>query len=105
MLSKQGRLAPLRIGFWGDQAGQRFIPDERLQAAEPLGYQILELQRLAGCKGLRYAPSRNRQSHLFTFMDRPSARSLPMKRVFLRYEAALLTVCSASIPPLSKQNP
>lgn len=84
VLSKQGRLAPLRVGFWRDAAGQRFVPDERLQAAEPIGAQILELQRLAGCKALRYAASRNRQSHLFTFVDRPSARSLPMKRVFLR---------------------
>ena len=88
VLSKQGRLAPLRVGFWRDESSQCFRPDQQLMAVEPIGSHILELQRLAGCKGLKYAPSRNRQSHLFTFVDRPSAHSLPMKRVFLRSAVA-----------------
>lgn len=47
--------------------------------------ELLELRKLpGGGKGAAYAPSRNRQSHLWAFSERADARSIALKRVFLR---------------------
>ena len=47
--------------------------------------QELELEKLAGFRGkVSYAPTRNRQCHMYSIVERPNARSIPLKRVFLR---------------------
>jgi acetyl-CoA carboxylase/biotin carboxylase 1 len=88
VLSKHGGLAPLRIGFWrravpGQAPG--YAPDPLLCAVEPPAARLLELPRLAAFgPGLTYAPSRNRQCHLYAVTQRRDARSLALKRVFVR---------------------
>jgi hypothetical protein len=88
VLSKHGGVAPLRIGLWRQKAPGKqpsFVPDALLCAAEPLAAQLLELRRLHGFgEGLMYAPSRNRQCHMYTVTERKDARSLALKRVFVR---------------------
>ncbi|CAL8465869.1 g5405 [Coccomyxa elongata] len=88
VLSKHGGLAPLRIGFWRQKAPGKppgYIPDALLCAVEPVAAQLLELSRLAAFgEGLTYAPSRNRQCHLYTVTQRRDSRSLALKRVFVR---------------------
>lgn len=89
VLSKHGGLAPLRIGFWRQKAPGKppgYIPDALLCAVEPVAAQLLELSRLAAFgEGLTYAPSRNRQCHLYTVTQRRDHRSLALKRVFVRF--------------------
>jgi Acetyl-CoA carboxylase, central region len=48
-----------------------------------LAPQLLELRRLPRGK-VSYSPSRNRQCHMYTVMERRDSRSLTLKRVFLR---------------------
>lgn len=89
VLSKHGGLAPLRIGFWRQKAPGKppgYVPDALLCAVEPLAAQLLELSRLAAFgDGLTYAPSRNRQCHLYAVTQRRDPRSLALKRVFVRW--------------------
>ena len=62
-----------------------FVPDAMLGAVEPFGAQLLELQKLSGFGGqIRYAPTRNRQCHIYVITERLNARSAPLKRVLLR---------------------
>ena len=62
-----------------------YSPDAMLGAVEPIGAQLLELQKLNGFQGqIRYAPTRNRQCHIYVITERLNARSAPLKRVFLR---------------------
>ena len=62
-----------------------FSPDVILSAVEPFGAQLLELQKLSGFLGqIQYAPTRNRQCHIYVITERLNARSAPLKRVFLR---------------------
>lgn len=88
VLSKHSGLAPLRIGFWRQKAPGKppgYIPDTLLCAVEPPAAQLLELSRLAAFgDGLTYAPSRNRQCHLYAVTQRSDSRSLALKRVFVR---------------------
>jgi hypothetical protein len=88
VLSKHGGLAPLRIGFWRQAAPGKppaYMPDALLSAVEPLAAQLLELPRLYEFgEGLTYAPSRNRQCHMYAVTERKDARSLALKRVFVR---------------------
>lgn len=88
VLSKHGGLAPLRVGFWRQAAPGKqpvYVPDALLSAVEPLAAQLLELPRLCGFgEGLTYAPSRNRQCHMYAMTERKDARSLALKRVFVR---------------------
>ncbi|EIE18073.1 hypothetical protein COCSUDRAFT_26470 [Coccomyxa subellipsoidea C-169] len=88
VLSKHGGLAPLRIGFWRQKAPGKppgYVPDALLCAVEPPAAQLLELSRLAAFgEGLTYAPSRNRQCHLYAVTQRRDPRSLALKRVFVR---------------------
>ena len=66
-----------------------FTPDVMLSAVEPFGAQLLELQKLSGFQGqVQYAPTRNRQCHIYVITERPNARSVPLKRVFLRFVAS-----------------
>ena len=57
-----------------------------LSAVEPPTAALLELARLApfGAGRISYAPSRNRQAHAYAVTERRDARSLPLKRVFIR---------------------
>lgn len=93
MLTKRGRLTPLRIGFWRrheillDPAvspSQLYRPDVLLCAVEPQVATMLELQKLSKFSNLVYSPSRNRQCHTFTVLEKRDTRSLTLKRVFLR---------------------
>lgn len=93
VLTKRGALAPLRIGFWrgaerGADAADAYAPDVLLSAVEPTAAQLLELARLAKFgPGLAYSPSRNRQCHMYAVTERRGARSLALKRVFVRCAA------------------
>ena len=96
VLTKRGALAPLRIGFWRSAApaadaaaaadkAAAYVPDPLLSAVEPTAAQLLELARLAKFgPGLAYSPSRNRQCHMYAVSERRGARSLALKRVFVR---------------------
>lgn len=93
VLTKRGALAPLRIGFWrtadaATDAADAYVPDPLLSAVEPTAAQLLELARLAKFgPGLAYSPSRNRQCHMYAVTERRGARSLALKRVFVRCAA------------------
>ena len=81
-------VAPLRVGLVrprGDPS-EPLTPDPLLSAAEPPTAALLELARLApfGAGRISYAPSRNRQAHAYAVTERRDARSLPLKRVFIR---------------------
>lgn len=100
VLSKHGGLAPLRVGFWREKAPGKpagYIPDALLCAVEPVTAQLLELSRLAAFgEGLTYAPSRNRQCHLYAVTQRRDPRSLALKRVFVRCQTLLLHMLPVS---------
>ena len=93
MLAGNGRsaavaVAPLRVGLVrprGDPS-EPLTPDPLLSAVEPPTAALLELARLApfGAGRISYAPSRNRQAHAYAVTERRDARSLPLKRVFIR---------------------
>ena len=91
VLMKCGAPAPLRVGLWrlpgiNGNASGHYVADPLLCAVEPLTAQLLELPRLANFgAGLSYAPSRNRQCHTYTVTERRDARSLALKRVFVRW--------------------
>ena len=81
-------MAPLRVGLVrprGDPS-EPLTPDPLLSAVEPPTAALLELARLApfGAGRISYAPSRNRQAHAYAVTERRDARSLPLKRVFIR---------------------
>ncbi|PSC75189.1 acetyl-carboxylase 1-like [Micractinium conductrix] len=84
VMSKRGKLAPLRTVFYLDQAGQQFSLDPVMGLVEPPMAATLELQRLRAFDQVAYASSRNRQWHIYTVMERKDARSLALKRVFVR---------------------
>ncbi|KAK9805253.1 hypothetical protein WJX72_008860 [[Myrmecia] bisecta] len=86
VLSKRGRSAPLRTGFWRSaDKPLSYSPDVLLRSVEPIGAQLLELRKLSGLGGrLTHRASRNRQCHSYVVMERPNPRSLALKRVFLR---------------------
>lgn len=98
-------VAPLRVGLVrprGDPA-EPLTPDPLLSAVEPLTAALLELARLApfGAGRISYAPSRNRQAHAYAVTERRDARSLPLKRVFIRGALRQLSspAVSWSFPP------
>ncbi|CAK0731625.1 hypothetical protein CVIRNUC_000020 [Coccomyxa viridis] len=89
VLSKHGGLAPLRIGLWKDttpgKANLGYRLDPFLCAVEPAAAHLLELPKLAASgPGFQYAPSRNRQCHMYAVTQKRDARSLALKRVFVR---------------------
>ncbi|GIM14328.1 hypothetical protein Vretimale_17213, partial [Volvox reticuliferus] len=82
-----------------------FQPDTFMSAVEPITATLLELSSLSaaasgggggggggggaaagagGGSGLMYRPSRNRQWHLYTAVERRDARSAPLRRLFVR---------------------
>ncbi|GLI66556.1 hypothetical protein VaNZ11_010441, partial [Volvox africanus] len=72
--------------------------DTFMSAVEPITATLLELSSLSaaasggggggggagGGSGLMYRPSRNRQWHLYTAVERRDARSAPLRRLFVR---------------------
>ena len=84
MLSRRGKLIPMRVGFYRDD--QDFVPDVLLSAVEPPAADILELKKLSAFSGkIVYHASRNRQCHTYALTERRDTRSLALKRVFSRY--------------------
>ena len=83
VLSRHGRLLPLRIGFW--RVDNEFRPDPLLCAVEPPMATMLELRKLSsyGYK-VTYSASINRQCHTYAVMERRDARSHALHRVFTR---------------------
>lgn len=78
-----------------------FVPDVLLAAVEPFGAQVLELQKLDGFRGkIGYSPTRNRQCHMYTIVERPNQRSAPLKRVLLRCEALLHQQAVKAVTPV-----
>ena len=80
VLSKRGDVAPLRIGFWreGKGATAQYVPNVLLSTVEPIAADLLEVKRMASFGDrLTYAPSRNRQSHMYSITERRDARSSP----------------------------
>ncbi len=52
---------------------------------EPAAAHLLELPKLsASGPGFQYAPSRNRQCHMYAVTQKRDVRSLALKRVFVR---------------------
>ncbi len=103
--------SPLRFGWrWVPEAATQpptangcYMYDSFMSAVEPITGALLELSSLpvprapatstaptaqpptvAPAQGLLYRPSRNRQWHLFTVVERRDARSPPLKRMFVR---------------------
>ena len=52
--------------------------------AETITSALLELPKLRQYRQLQYTPSRNRQWHMFTGVERPDARSYPLRRMYVR---------------------
>ena len=86
VLSNRGRLAPLRIGFSWDTPTACYTQNPLFKAVEPPTASLLDLRKLPGGSsgGLAYAPSRNRQAHMYAVHEKANARSIALKRVFLR---------------------
>lgn len=93
VLTKVGlAVAPLRVGLWrrhtpGPDGAPRpgYWPDPLLCAVEPPTAHLLDLARLAPLgPRIAYAPSRNRQAHTYAVTERRDARSLALRRVFVR---------------------
>ena len=86
VLSNRGRLAPLRIGFSWDSAAGSYALNPLFKAVEPPTAALLDLGKLPGGStgGAVYTPSRNRQTHMYAVLEKANARSMALKRVFLR---------------------
>ena len=83
VLSSRGRLTPLRMGFTWDLAAGSYALDPLLRAVEPPTAAVLELPKLTAAAAT-YFPSRNRQTHMYAVNERANARSIALKRLFLR---------------------
>ncbi|PRW58200.1 acetyl- carboxylase 1-like isoform A [Chlorella sorokiniana] len=84
VMSKRGKLAPLRTVFYQEPASGQWELDPVLGLVEPPMAATLELQRLRAFDKVAYSSSRNRQWHIHTAMERKNRASLALKRVFLR---------------------
>ena len=107
LASCQQQQSPLRVGFWRQHRSSAAPPqpetdpsqspsfklDPLLCNVEPVTHDALELTRLRSFEGrLTYTASPQRQCHTWTVVERPNARSIPLKRVFLRCaHSAVLT--------------
>ena len=60
---------------------------------------LLDLAKLPGGSsgGVSYTPSRNRQSHMYAVLEKANARSIALKRIFLRCGSVSLVISSRSI--------
>ena len=86
VLSNRGRLAPLRIGFSWDATIASYTLNPLFRAVEPPTAALLDLGKLPGGSsgGVTYTPSRNRQAHMYAVLEKANARSIALKRIFLR---------------------
>nr|ASZ00201.1 acetyl-CoA carboxylase 1 [Hypseocharis bilobata] len=75
----EGR-APMRHSFHWSAEKLYFQEEPLLRHLEPPLSIYLELEKLKGYENIRYTPSRDRQWHLYTIVDKP----LPIQRMFLR---------------------
>eukprot|EP01018_Ginkgo_biloba_P038670 Gb_33780 [translate_table: standard] len=74
----EGR-APMRHCFHWSTENQCYEEEPLLRNVEPPLSNFLELDKLKGYGELKYAPSRDRQWHMYTVVDKPAIR-----RMFLR---------------------
>ncbi|KAL2894342.1 Acetyl-CoA carboxylase 1 [Bienertia sinuspersici] len=74
----EGR-TPMRHSFYWSDEKFYYTEEPLLRHLEPPLSIYLELDKLKGYKGIKYTPSRDRQWHLYTVMDKPS-----IHRLFLR---------------------
>nr|ASZ00210.1 acetyl-CoA carboxylase 2 [Pelargonium cotyledonis] len=75
----EGR-APMRHSFHWSAEKLCFEEEPLLRHLEPPLSIYLELEKLKGYENIRYTPSRDRQWHLYTAIDKP----LSIQRMFLR---------------------
>ncbi|KAJ8436418.1 hypothetical protein Cgig2_013459 [Carnegiea gigantea] len=74
----EGR-APMRHSFYWSTEKNYYDEDPLLRHLEPPLSIYLELGKLKGYDNIKYTPSRDRQWHLYTVVDKPS-----IQRMFLR---------------------
>lgn len=75
----EGR-APMRHSFHWSPEKLYYEEEPLLRHLEPPLSIYLELDKLKGYENIRYTPSRDRQWHLYTIVDKP----IPVQRMFLR---------------------
>ena len=73
-----------RAGLTWEADRQVYIRDRLARQSEPISAALLELSKLRQYKALQYTPSRNRQWHMYSAVERPDARSYPLRRLFVR---------------------
>ncbi|XP_057531974.1 acetyl-CoA carboxylase 1-like [Amaranthus tricolor] len=74
----EGR-TPMRHSFYWSTEKQYYSEEPLLRHLEPPLSMYLELDKLKGYEDIKYTPSRDRQWHLYTVIDKPFIR-----RMFLR---------------------
>ncbi|XP_073263627.1 acetyl-CoA carboxylase 1 isoform X2 [Populus alba] len=75
----EGR-APMRHSFHWSAEKLYYAEEPLLRHLEPPLSIYLELDKLKGYENIQYTPSRDRQWHLYTVVDKP----VPIRRMFLR---------------------
>ncbi|CAH2075711.1 unnamed protein product [Thlaspi arvense] len=75
----EGRI-PMRHSFHWSTEKLHYEEEPLLRHLEPPLSIYLELDKLKGYENIRYTPSRDRQWHLYTVVDKP----FPIQRMFLR---------------------
>ncbi|XP_057974064.1 acetyl-CoA carboxylase 1-like [Malania oleifera] len=75
----EGR-APMRHSFHWSAEKLHYVEEPLLRHLEPPLSIYLELDKLKGYENIQYTPSRDRQWHLYTVVE----KTLPIQRMFLR---------------------
>ncbi|XP_042520435.1 acetyl-CoA carboxylase 1-like [Macadamia integrifolia] len=75
----EGR-APMRHSFHWSLEKLYYEEEPLLRHVEPPLSMFLELEKLKGYENIQYTPSRDRQWHLYSVVDKPQ----PIRRMFLR---------------------
>ncbi|KAJ6730387.1 hypothetical protein OIU85_021209 [Salix viminalis] len=75
----EGRV-PMRHSFHWSAEKLYYAEEPLLRHLEPPLSIYLELEKLKGYENIQYTPSRDRQWHLYTVVDKP----MPIRRMFLR---------------------
>ncbi|KAJ6335562.1 hypothetical protein OIU78_012232 [Salix suchowensis] len=75
----EGRV-PMRHSFHWSAEKLYYAEEPLLRHLEPPLSIYLELEKLKGHENIQYTPSRDRQWHLYTVVDKP----MPIRRMFLR---------------------
>lgn len=84
VMSKRGKLAPLRTVLYFSEAVGTFVLEPVLGLVEPPTAGALELRRLSEFPNATYSSSRNRQWHIYSVTERQKPHSAALRRVFLR---------------------